>query len=181
MYSCVMDRSLALLGLMGTGPTHGYDLKTRYDEIFGSEKAIAFGQIYSTLSRMIRDGLIEQLGEEPGAGPDRKRYAITAAGRDRLAAWMSEPDTPSPTLQTNLFAKTVLALMLDDDAQALLDIQRASHLARMRELTTAKAQASLLERLAIDHALFQIEADLRWIDLTGARLTEMRKEITHHG
>ena len=85
------------------------------------------------------------------------------------------------TLQTNLFAKTVLALMLDDDAQALLDLQRASHLARMRELTTAKTTASLLERLAIDHALFQIEADLRWIDLTGARLTEMRKEITNHG
>ncbi len=176
-----MDRSLALLGLMSAGPTHGYDLKTRYDEIFGSERSIAFGQIYSTLSRMIRDGLIEQLGQEPGAGPDRKRYQVTAEGRERLAAWMREPDTPSPTLQTNLFAKTVLALTLDDDAQALLDIQRHSHLARMRELTTTKASASLLERLAIDHALFQIEADLRWIDLTGARLTEMRKEVRRHG
>ncbi|MFW2513812.1 PadR family transcriptional regulator [Demequina sp. SO4-13] len=176
-----MDRSLALLGLMSTGPTHGYDLKTRYDSIFGSAKAIAFGQIYATLSRMIRDGLIEQLGQEPGAGPDRKRYAVTAEGRERLAEWLREPDTPSPTLQSNLFAKTILALVLHDDADALLDIQRHAHLARMRELTTAKASASLLDRLAIDHALFQIEADLRWIDLTSARLTDIDKEIRRHG
>lgn len=176
-----MDRSLALLGLMSTGPTHGYDLKTRYDSIFGSSRAIAFGQIYATLSRMIRDGLIEQIGQEPGSGPDRKRYAVTDAGRSRLAEWLREPDTPSPTLQSNLFAKTILALVLDDDADALLDIQRHAHLARMRELTTAKSGAPLLDRLAIDHALFQIEADLRWIDLTSARLTDMRKEVRRHG
>lgn len=166
---------------MSTGPTHGYDLKARYDEMFGSERSIAFGQIYSTLSRMIRDGLIEQLGQEPGAGPDRKRYQVTTEGRQRLAAWMREPDTPSPTLQSNLFAKTVLALTLDDDAEELLDIQRHAHLARMRELTKTKAAASLLNRLAIDHALFQIEADLRWIDLTSARLTDIRKEVRRHG
>ena len=176
-----MDRSLALLGLMSTGPTHGYDLKNRYDAIFGAARAIAYGQIYSTLARMIRDELIEQVGQEPGAGPDRKRYAVTAAGREHLAAWLREADTPSPDLQTNLFAKTVLALLLDDDADALLDLQRRAHLARMRELTSAKASASLLDRLAIDHALFHIEADLRWIDMTSARLTDIDKEIRHHG
>ncbi|WP_062135477.1 PadR family transcriptional regulator [Demequina aestuarii] len=176
-----MDRSLALLGLMSAGPTHGYDLKSRYDAIFGAARTIAYGQIYATLSRMIRDGLIEQIGQEPGSGPDRKRYAVTDAGRTRLASWLREPDTPSPTLQSNLFAKTILALVLDDDADALLDIQRHAHLARMRELTTAKAGAPLLDRLAIDYALFQIEADLRWIDLTSARLTDMRKEVRRHG
>jgi hypothetical protein len=84
-------------------------------------------------------------------------------------------------LQSNLFAKTILALMLDDDADALLDVQRLEHLARMRELTNAKREAPLLGRLAIDHALFQIEADLRWIDMTSARLTELRKEVLRHG
>lgn len=175
-----MDRSLALLGLVGAGPTHGYDLKHRYDTVFGSARAMAFGQIYSTLARMIRDGHIETLGQEPGSGPDRKRYQITPAGREHLHQWLREPDAPSPHMQTNLFAKTVLALMLDDDADALLDTQRTALLARMRELTTAKTQSPLLERLAIDHALFQIEADLRWIDMTSARLTDMKNEVSPH-
>lgn len=165
---------------MSTGPTHGYDLKHRYDGLFGAAKTIAYGQIYSTLARMIRDGLIETLGQEPGAGPDRKRYRITVTGRQHLQAWLREPDAPSPPLQTNLFAKTVLALLLDDDADALLDIQRTALLARMRELTTQKTSAPLLERLVIDHALFQIEADLRWIDMTSARLNDLKKEVSHH-
>lgn len=176
-----MDKTPALLGLISEGSTHGYDLKQRYDSVFGADRPIAFGQIYATLARMIRDGLIEALGEEAGDGPDRKRYGITAAGRDHLHAWLRSPDIPSPTLQSNLFAKTILALMLDDDADSLLDVQRLSHLARMRELTHAKKLAPLLERLAIDHALFQIEADLRWIDMTSARLTELRKEVLRHG
>lgn len=176
-----MDKTPALLGLISEGSTHGYDLKHRYDSVFGADRPIAFGQIYATLARMIRDGLIEALGEEAGDGPDRKRYAITAPGRDHLHAWLRSADTPSPTLQSNLFAKTILALMLDDDAESLLDLQRVAHLGRMRELTQAKKSAPLLERLAIDHALFQIEADLRWIDLTSARLTELRKEVLRNG
>lgn len=176
-----MDKTPALLGLMEDGASHGYDLKQRYDSFFGAERPIAFGQIYSTLARMIRDGLIEALGEEAGAGPDRKRYAVTSAGRDYVRSWLATPDEPSPTLQSNLFAKTVLALLLDDNADALLDVQRHAHLARMRALTQAKHHAHMLDRLAIDHALFQIEADLRWIDLASSRLTDMRQEIRRHG
>ena len=176
-----MDKTPALLGLMVEGPTHGYDLKQRYDGVFGTDRPIAFGQIYATLARMIRDGFIIALGAEPGEGPDRKRYEVTPAGRAHLREWLQTPDTPSPTLHTNLFAKTILALMLDDGADELLDIQRREHLARMRELTAAKQTAPLLDRLAIDHAIFQIEADLRWIDLTSARLGDMRKEIGLHG
>jgi len=172
-----MDKAPALLGLMSEAPTHGYDLKQRYDGVFGSDRPIAFGQIYATLARMIRDGFIVGLGSVPGDGPDRKRYEITDAGREHLRAWLSTPDAPSPELHTNLFAKTVLALMLEADADALLDVQRREHLARMRELTAAKQSAPLLERLVIDHALFQIEADLRWIDLTSARLTEIKEEV----
>ncbi len=174
-----MDKTPTLLGLMAEGHEHGYDLKHRYDQLFGAERPIAFGQIYSTIARMIRDGYIEAMGEEPGGGPDRKRYAVTAAGRDYVRRWLSSPDEPSPTLQSNLFAKTVLALLLDDDADALLDVQRHAHLARMRDLTQAKQRGSMLERLAIDHALFQIEADLRWIDVAGARLAELREEVRH--
>jgi len=175
-----MDKAPALLGLIADGASHGYDLKQRFDAYFGAERPIAFGQIYSTIARMIRDGYIQALGEEPGDGPDRKRYGVTASGREYLHSWLSSPDEPAPTLQSNLFAKTVVALLVDDDADALLDIQRHAHLARMRDLTRAKQSAPPLERLAIDHALFVIEADLRWIDLASARLADMRQEIRRH-
>ncbi|MDY0891551.1 PadR family transcriptional regulator [Frigoribacterium sp. CFBP9030] len=172
-----MDNSRALLGLLSVEPTYGYDLKHDYDRHFGRRKPLALGQVYSTLARMIRDGLIQTLGAEAGGGPDRKRYEVTAAGREILREWMFTPDVPSDTLQSNLFAKTVIALLVGDDAEALLDAQRAEHMTRMREHTRAKRGADLVDVLLHDHALFHIEADLRWIELTGARLGELRQTV----
>lgn len=174
-----MNNALTLLGLLRREPSYGDDLKHAYDRYFGSQKPLAFGQVYSTLARMIRDELIRALGEEPGAGPDRKKYEITPAGQQRVEQWLHTPDVPSPTLQSELFAKTVIALLVDDDAQRLLDVQRAEHMARMRELTRLKREGDLLQVLMCDHGLFHIEADLRWIELTGARLTHLKKELTN--
>lgn len=174
-----MNNALALLGLLSREPTHGYDLKQSHDRYFGTGKQLAFGQVYSTLGRLVRDGLVTLLGEETGGGgPDRKRYAITQAGRAHLSAWMHAPLVPSETLQSELFAKTVLALLIDDDAEQLLDIQRTAHLDRMRELTHLKRESDVLHVLVYDHALFHIEADLRWMDTTSARLTQLREELT---
>jgi DNA-binding PadR family transcriptional regulator len=173
----VVDSSNVLLGLLGTGPSHGYDLKLGYDRLFGGEKPLAFGQVYATLARLMKHGLIDLLGGEAGAGPERKRYDITEAGRSRVTEWMFSPDAPAGSLQSNLFAKTVIALLLGDDAERLLDVQRAEHLSRMRALTKRKQDADLSTVLLCDHALFHIEADLRWIDLTAARLTELRREV----
>lgn len=173
----LVDNSLALLGLLGRAPTHGYDLKHDYDRLFGERRPLAFGQVYATLARLLRDGLVVVLGEESGGGPDRKRYEITAPGIDRVGAWLFTPDTPSPTLQSNLFAKTVIALLLGQDAERLLRVQRSEHASRMRELTRLKRGAALASTLLYDHALFHIEADLRWIDLTGARLADLAQEI----
>jgi hypothetical protein len=80
-------------------------------------------------------------------------------------------------LPSNRFAKTVIALLLDDDANRLLDLQRMQHMARMRELTRMKQEAELLQVLQCGHALFHIEADLRWIDRTSARLAHLKKEL----
>lgn len=176
-----MNNALALLGLLSVEPSHGYDLKHSYDRTFGGQKPLAFGQVYATLARMIRDGLIAALdaGDDPddAAGPERKRYRVTPAGREKIAAWMFTPDTPSEKLQSDLFAKTVIALLLGDDAAALLDAQRAEHMQRMRELTRAKQGAGLADVLLIDHGLFHIEADLRWIDLTASRLGQLAGEV----
>ena len=173
----LVNTSLTLLGLLSREPTYGYDLKHSHDRYFGAGKPLAFGQVYATLARLIRDGLITLLGEESGGGPDRKRYAITAAGRTELAAWMFTPAVPSQALQSELFAKTVVALLVDEDADQLLDVQRAAHLDRMRELTRLKQAADVLHVLLYDHALFHIEADLRWMDTTSARLAQLRQEL----
>lgn len=173
-----MDNSLTILGLLCPQATYGYDLKHTYDRFFGLKKPLAFGQVYSTISRLIRDGYIEALGDERGDGPDRKRYAATPGGRRRIAEWMFTPDSPSPHLQSNLFAKTIIALLLGDDAELLLDLQRQEHLSRMRELTQSKRDAPISQVLMCDHAIFHIEADLRWIDLTSARLSALKSEVT---
>ena len=161
---------MTLLGLLEREPSHGYDLKHDYDVFFGRGKPLPFGQVYSTLGRLARDGKVLAGESEPGGGPDRKRYVITDAGATEFETWLNQPAEPEPHLQTLLFTKVVLALMLDRPATTYLDTQRAAHLRRMRELTELKQHGSLVDTLLADHGLFHLEADLRWIDMTAARL-----------
>jgi DNA-binding PadR family transcriptional regulator len=171
-----MSVPLTLLGLLEREPSHGYELKRDYDAYFGRGRPLPFGQVYATLGRLARDGRVAAADSEPGAGPDRKRYAITELGARDVQAWLAEPVQAEPHLQTVLFAKVVLSLMLGRPAERYLDSQRAAHLQRMRELTEVKRTGSLVDALLADHGLFHLEADLRWIDVTTARLhtlTEM--------
>ncbi|MEY9966956.1 DNA-binding PadR family transcriptional regulator [Streptacidiphilus sp. MAP12-16] len=166
-----------LLGLLEREPSHGYDLKRDYDAFFGRGKPLPFGQVYATLSRLARDGKVVVGETEPGAGPDRKRYVITDAGATEFEAWLAEPVAAEPHLQTVLFSKVVLALMLGRDAERYLDAQRAAHLQRMRELTEIKRSSGLVDALLADHGLFHLESDLRWIDLTAARLDALSEAV----
>jgi DNA-binding PadR family transcriptional regulator len=173
-----MSVPLTLLGLLEREPSHGYDLKRDYDTYFGRSKPLPFGQVYATLARLSRDGLVAPREVEPGDGPDRKRYAITPVGMEEFETWLKEPIEPEPHLQTVLFSKVVLALMLGRSAQQYLDTQRAAHLRRMRELTEMKRRDNLIDALLADHGLFHLEADLRWIDMTAARLPSLAKVVT---
>jgi DNA-binding PadR family transcriptional regulator len=172
-----MTVPLALLGLLERKPGHGYDLKRDYDEYFGRGKPLPYGQVYATLGRLARDGKVLVGDAEPGGGPDRKRYVITDDGASEVHSWLTEPVEPEPHLQTVLFVKVTLALMLDRDAEQFLDTQRAKHLQRMRELTEARRGGDLTDALLADYGLFHLEADLRWIDLTAARLSQLAKEL----
>ncbi|HEY6495000.1 MAG TPA: PadR family transcriptional regulator [Trebonia sp.] len=172
-----MSVPLTLLGLLDREPSHGYDLKRDYDTFFGRGKQLPFGQVYATLGRLARDGKVTAGDAEPGDGPDRKRYVITDTGRDDVEAWLVEPVEPEPHLQTVLFAKVTLALMLGRSAEQYLDTQRAAHLRRMQQLTELKRTGPLVDMLLADHALFHLEADLRWIDLTSARLTDLAEAV----
>ena len=169
---------MTLLGLLDREPSHGYDLKRDYDTYFGRGKPLPYGQVYATLSRLARDGKAIAGPAEHGEGPDRKRYAITEAGVKDVEKWLSEPAAPEPHLQTVLFAKVVLALMLGRPAERYLDLQRAAHLARMRELTELKQSGNLVDTLLADHGLYHLEADLRWIDHTAARLDLLAQAVT---
>lgn len=117
------------------------------------------------------------VGGQRGAGPERRRYIITDEGVADVEKWLAEPAPPEPDLQSELFAKVVLALMLGKHAGNYLDVQRAAHLQRMRELTEFKRQGGILDVLLADHALYRLEADLRWIDHTAARLDMIARSV----
>jgi DNA-binding PadR family transcriptional regulator len=175
-----MSVSLTLLGLLEREPSHGYDLKRDYDAYFGGSKSLSFGQVYATLARLARDGKVLAGEVEPGVGPNRKRYRITDVGKSEVEAWLAEAVEVEPhlqTVQTVLFVKVVLSLMLRRPAEEYLDTQRAAHLQRMRELTALKQRGSLVDALLADHGLFHLEADLRWIELTTARLDALAEAV----
>src|SRR4051794_15111625 len=172
-----MSVGQTFLGLLEEQPRHGYDLKRAYDERFGRDRPLQYGQVYSTLARLLKHGFVEVDGVEPGGGPERKRYAITDAGVADVERWLSEPEAPESYLQSTLFSKVALALLTGRRAADILDIQRAEHLRLMRELTRRKADGDIADQLVCDHALFHLEADLRWLELTAARLDQLAQEV----
>ena len=172
-----MSVAQTFLGLLEEQPRHGYELKRAYDGRFGRDRPLQYGQVYSTLARLLKHGLVEIDGVEAGDGPDRKLYAITEAGVADVERWLAEPEAPEPYLQSTLYAKVVLALVRGRGANDLLDAQRAEHLLAMRELTRRKASGDVVDQLVCDHALFHLEADLRWLELAAARLDQLAEEV----
>lgn len=172
-----MSVPFAFLGLLEREPSHGYDLKRDYDAYFGRGKPLPVGQVYATLGRLVRDGKVSPGELEPGAGPERKRYAITDVGRTEVEDWLDEPVEPEPHLQTVLFVKVVLALMLGRSAERYLETQRRAHQQRMRELTALKRSGNTVDALLADHGLFHLEADLRWFELTAVRLDALAQSV----
>jgi DNA-binding PadR family transcriptional regulator len=166
------------LGLLEQRPRHGYDLKRVYDERFGNDRPLHYGQVYATLSRLLKNGLVEVDGVESGEGPERKRYAVTETGITDVRRWLATPENPEPYLQNTLYTKVVLAILTEQSAADLLDTQRSEHLRLMRTLTQRKNTGDLSDQLICDHALFHLEADLRWLELTAARLDALTKEVT---
>ena len=172
-----MSASFALLGILGKQPSYGYDLKKGYDLMYGKDKPLAFGQVYAILSRLLRDKKVTVNATEQVAGPERKLYAITDLGREDLEKWLTMPEQLHPNTQATLFTKVVTAILLDKNPEIYLDAQRTAHINRMRQLTEVRRQGNLAESLKSDYAIFHLEADLRWIDLTAARLQHLTKEI----
>ncbi len=172
-----MSVGFAILGLLESRPRYGYELKREYDDRFSRSRPLKFGQVYATLARLLRDGRIHIEAVEAGAGPERKLYAITPSGVADLEHWLAEPEPPQPHLQSVLFTKVVLSLLSGRSAAEVLDTQRAAHLISMRGLTQRKTSGELADALVADYSLLHMEADLKWIELAGARLEKLNKEI----
>ena len=176
-----MSTSHVLLGLLAAGPRHGYELKRSHDERLPQAKPLAFGQVYSTLGRLERDGLVEQSGQDREGGPDRTSYVLTEAGRARLDDWLTAVEPPAPYVTSTLFAKVVVSLLAAgvDSASTYLTAQRAAHVDRLRELTAVKADkaAAVGDVVAADYAIAHLDADLRWLQTTLLRVADLHREV----
>ena len=176
-----MSTSHVLLGLLAAGPRHGYELKRSHDERLPQAKPLAFGQVYSTLGRLERDGLVEQSGQDREGGPDRTSYVLTEAGRARLDDWLTAVEPPAPYVTSTLFAKVVVSLLAAgvDSASTYLTAQRAAHVERLRELTAVKTDrdSSVGDVVAADYAIAHLDADLRWLQTTLLRVADLHREV----
>ena len=158
-----------LLALLRRGPAHGYEVKRDHDTWFPDARPLAFGQVYATLSRLERDGAVEVVETRTDGGPERRVYALTDTGAERLEAWLGEPAAVAGSGPDEIVKKTIAALRTGGDAPGFLARQRAAHLRRMRELSAGDGDDPAA-RLARDHLLAHLDADLRWLDLAAERL-----------
>jgi DNA-binding PadR family transcriptional regulator len=172
-----MSVPYSLLGLLERQPHHGYDLKRLFDSYFAPDRPLAYAQVYSTLGRLEQRGQVRLEAIERAEGPDRRRFAITDDGRVELERWLHEPLPAEPHLQASLYAKVVLAILSGRPVEPLVDAERHAHLDRMRELTAIRRDGTLQVALLADYCLFHLEADLRWLDVTAARVDDLRRQI----
>ncbi|QDY05995.1 PadR family transcriptional regulator [Micromonospora sp. HM134] len=176
-----MSTSHVLLGLLAAGNRHGYELKRAHDTRLPRAKPLAFGQVYATLGRLQRDGLVVTAGQEREAGPDRTAYALTDQGRAALDGWLAAVEPPMPYVTSALFTKVAVALLVADlnAARSYLIAQARAHTDRLRELTAVKTAPSttLDDVVAVDYAVAHLDADLRWLRTTLARVADWHREV----
>lgn len=166
-----MSVSHVLLSVLVSGAAHGYDLKREHDARFPAAKELPFGQVYASLQRLERDGLVEVAETTQDGGPARTVYALTEAGRAELHEWLATSEPAGPYAADELVRKAVTALRLGTDASAFLERQRTAHLARMRELLELqRATTDPAGQVAVDHAVFHLDADLKWLETAAERV-----------
>jgi DNA-binding PadR family transcriptional regulator len=161
-----------LLALLERGPMHGYQLRVAFEEATGGTWPLNIGQVYTTLSRLERDGLVRPLPENDAG---QRPYQITDAGRADLATWFTTPISHADRPRDELAIKLALALSTPGvDVQAVVQRQRGATMRTLQEYTRLKARADqpgdLSWLLVLDAMLFQAEAEVRWLDHCEASL-----------
>jgi DNA-binding PadR family transcriptional regulator len=162
----------ALLALLEQGPMYGYQLRAEFERRTGSTWPLNIGQVYTTLTRLERDGLVAEDGAD---GEGHVVYRVTDAGRDEVATWFTTPVERTQPPRDELAIKLALALTTPGvDVHAVVQTQRGATMRTMQEYTRLKAREArpgdLAWRLVLDAMLFQVEAEVRWLDHCEASL-----------
>ncbi len=162
-----------LLALLADGPRNGHQLKVDFEAATGGVWPLNVGQVYTTLDRLNRDGLVSRAGAD-GEDVNGKRYELTAAGREALAAWWQLVPADDPPPRDELMLKVLFAAALDTEhALAVLTEQRTALLALLqshRRDQRASGSEDEVAAMVRDALVVRAEADLRWLDLCEARL-----------
>ena len=161
------------LALLAADPGHGYELKQTLEQQFGELlPAVNAGQIYSTLARLKRDGLV--VGKSVAGDRRRKRlYELTEAGRVALTRWIETP-VPGTRLKDEFFMKfVVVASARLAEPKTLIEGQRREYLKSLRDLDALLDAdgKGLAAELLVEGAVLHAKADLEWLDLIEQRLT----------
>ncbi len=156
-----------LLALLERGPSHGYQLRAHFDAATGATWPLNVGQVYTTLDRLERDGLVAQDGAPDDDG--RIAYRITDDGRRELTTWFTSPVTRQGAPRDELAIKLALAVVTPGvDVVAVVQTQRRATVTGLQELTRLKARSSgpggVPWRLVLESMVFHAEAEVRWLD-----------------
>ena len=166
-----MSVRLGLLALLESGPKYGYQLHTSFKERTGDTWPLNIGQIYTTLARLDRDGLVAPAGDD---GDGHQIYALTDMGRAELDRWFATPVARADRPRDELAIKLAVALTVSDvDVREVIQTQRTATLRDLQDLTRQKrliGEDDLASSLALDSLIFQAEAEARWLDSCEERL-----------
>ena len=173
-----MSVPYALLALLSEGPKYGLQLREQFEAGTGEVWSLNVGQVYKTLGRLERDGLVESDGD--GQDGPQKRFRITAGGQQALAAWLhTPPDLSSPPRDELLMKVLVAARVPGTDAHEVIQAHRVYLLELMQQWTRLKegeARNDLSLALVVDAELFRLDAVIRWLDVADVRLAQAAAE-----
>jgi DNA-binding PadR family transcriptional regulator len=161
----------ALLALLSEGPKYGLRLQGEFESRTGEVWSLNVGQVYTTLQRLERDGLVEADGDGERS---QKRYRMTPGGARELAEWLRTPPELVPPPRDELVIKVLVALQIPGiDIHEIVQVHRRHAIEVMQRYTRIKAQAPESDvslALVADAELFRLEAIVRWLDAADVRL-----------
>jgi DNA-binding PadR family transcriptional regulator len=162
----------ALLALLSEGPKYGLQLREEFESGTGEVWPLNVGQVYTTLQRLERDGLVES-DDTTEAGP-QKGFRITAAGAAELAGWLRTPPDLSSPPRDELVMKVLVALRVPGvDVHEVIQVHRRYLVELMQQWTRLKedeADYDLTLALVVDAELFRLDSVIRWLDSADGRL-----------
>jgi DNA-binding PadR family transcriptional regulator len=169
----------ALLALLSEGPKYGLRLREEFEAGTGEVWPLNIGQVYTTLQRLERDGLIASDDDDERDSP-QKRFKITAGGERELAAWLRTPPDMSSPPRDELVIKVLVALRVPGtDVRDVIQAHRRYLVELMQQWTRIKdveAGRDLTLGLAVDAELFRLDAVVRWLDAADGRIKRAAAE-----